>query len=514
MLTYLVSGEVADVPVVSPKSRKIFEKRLVENYIEINGTDPISGQPLSKEELIEMDPDVSSITPPKPPSCTSIPSLLSTFQNEWDALALENFSIRKQLHRAREELSSALYHHDAAVRVASRLINERDEARKALQQLVTSIGVGEKTEIGTVDADTKDGRGEEDDLVQHVPVDEISSARDELFQLHKSQKINLPINPEADIQIQYFTKHIQPLKKCTLFYFLKDSNSVFMSGQGNTLFVLDLERGSDALRKISYKGTMTALSEAFFQDEIVPLFACHNKLFIGEKKELFKHPHEGDIIQIILHPSLKHLFVALSADCTWSLNNCNSKVSYFRSSQINGLTTGALHVDGALLAIGSDESQITLFNLTDAMPVLQLSTKFPKVKKLIFALNGYWLLSLSYDDNASCLEIFDLRKSVVTHSIESEECLQDFDIDPSSSLILTASARNISLHRYLRKGKQWLNYVQEKSLEERSSLKSISITTNAEQEQFKLNGLVNFVTVFENSLLVEFQLQSVLGSNG
>ena len=502
---------MAEVPVVSPKSGKIFEKRLVENYIEINGTDPINGQPLNKEELISMDPNMSSITPPRPPNSTSIPSLLSTFQNEWDALALENFRIRKQLHRAREELSSALYHHDAAVRVASRLLNEREEARKALQQLVTSIGDGDKTEMGAVDVETGDGEGEDNDVVNHVPVDEIFSTRDELFQLHKSQKVSLPIAPETDIHIQFFTKHIQPLKKCTLFYFLQALKSVFMSGQGNSMFVFDLEGGNDTLRKISYKGTMTALSEVSFQNQIVPLFACHSKLYVGERKVLFNHSHEEDIIQIILHPSLKHLFITLSADCTWSLNNCDSKVSYFRSPKINGLTTGALHVDGALLAIGSDEGQITLFNLTDALPALTLSTKFRNVKKLIFAINGYWLLCLSCDGTASCLEIFDLRKSVVTHSIESEEHLVDFDIDPSCSLILTASAKNISLHRYLKKGKQWLNYVQEKSLEERSSLKSISIITSAEQEQFKENGLVNFVTAFDNSLLLEFQLQNLKG---
>lgn len=69
---------------------------------------------------------------PRPPALTSIPSLLSVFQNEWDALALETFTLKQHLAQLRQELSTALYNNDAAVRVIARLTKERDEARDAL----------------------------------------------------------------------------------------------------------------------------------------------------------------------------------------------------------------------------------------------------------------------------------------------------------------------------------------------------------------------------------------------
>lgn len=84
----------------------------------------------------------SRVVRPRPPTLTSIPALLSTFQNEWDALALEAYNIKEQLTRTREELATALYQHDAAVRVIARLTRERDEARDALSRVTVSAGGG------------------------------------------------------------------------------------------------------------------------------------------------------------------------------------------------------------------------------------------------------------------------------------------------------------------------------------------------------------------------------------
>jgi pre-mRNA-processing factor 19 len=134
---------------------------LIEKYIEENGKDPVSGQDLTLDDLLPIQS--ARVVRPRPPTLTSIPALLSTFQNEWDALALETYNLKEQLTRTREELATALYQHDAAIRVIARLTRERDEARNALSRVSVSAGG-----LNNGDAMAVDSEGLPEDLVAKV----------------------------------------------------------------------------------------------------------------------------------------------------------------------------------------------------------------------------------------------------------------------------------------------------------------------------------------------------------
>lgn len=49
-----MSNEVPEHPVVSPSSGAIFEKRMIEKYIQEHGKDPISGEDMTVDSLIEI----------------------------------------------------------------------------------------------------------------------------------------------------------------------------------------------------------------------------------------------------------------------------------------------------------------------------------------------------------------------------------------------------------------------------------------------------------------------------
>lgn len=121
-----ISGEVPQEPVVSIKSGHIFERKLIEKYIAETGVCPVTKQQLSASDLIPLNVS-NPVIRPRPPTATSIPSLISIFQNEWDALMLETYSLKTQLDMTRKELSHALYQYDAACRVIAKLLKEKGE---------------------------------------------------------------------------------------------------------------------------------------------------------------------------------------------------------------------------------------------------------------------------------------------------------------------------------------------------------------------------------------------------
>lgn len=113
----------------------------------------MNGEELSTDDLVDIKSQ--RVVRPRPPTLTSIPSLLSVFQEEWDALALETYTLQQNLAQTRRELSSALYQHDAAVRVIARLTKERDDAREAL----SNVSVGATRSAGAGDAMQVDSTG-------------------------------------------------------------------------------------------------------------------------------------------------------------------------------------------------------------------------------------------------------------------------------------------------------------------------------------------------------------------
>jgi pre-mRNA-processing factor 19 len=111
----------------------VYEKRLIEKYIEQHGTEPGTDEDLTLSDLVLVKS--ARMVRPRPPTLTSIPALLATFQNEWDGLALQVFALEQEIVKLRKELSNALYQNDAAVRVIARLTRERDEVRASLSKL-------------------------------------------------------------------------------------------------------------------------------------------------------------------------------------------------------------------------------------------------------------------------------------------------------------------------------------------------------------------------------------------
>jgi pre-mRNA-processing factor 19 len=195
-----ISGTVPEQPVVSTKSGHLFEKKLVEKFVKETGRCPVTNESLSVEDLMPLK--ANKTVKPRPSPATSIPGLLGLFHDEWDTLMLETHTLRQSLHTVRQELSHALYMHDAATRVIARLVRERDDARSALtgvraklieeQEQAAKRG-GEAAEIGApgeAGAADESAKRQKKAAIPEEVLDELQAVNTQLSKARKKRAIS------------------------------------------------------------------------------------------------------------------------------------------------------------------------------------------------------------------------------------------------------------------------------------------------------------------------------------
>lgn len=430
----------------------------METYIKQNGTDPITGQPLAIEDLIEIKS--SHVARPRPASATSIPSLLTHFQSEFDSMALEVFSLRKQLLETKQELSSALYHNDAAVRVIARLTKERDEAREALSQLASSLGQNvpsqtaqdsEQTQAETFSlsyspsiAETRNERVAARKQGA-VKVSETWATKDDISALHQVSKTK-----------QFFTS----VSKAALI-----SSDLILSGGGKSTAGIFSISAASVVHNFSLNGLATSFA-ATSNSVIVGLKTGEIQLFTKEDEEYSKNgvlvaAHGGAVRDIALLP-YNDVIVSGGADGTCTFYDPATQQKSTLTTGASDITAVAVHPDGALLALGT-EGTILVYNLAGEDiqdPAATFDTNGETVISLSFAENGKWLVSVA--GTSGMASIWHLGKVDLLATVQFETFIDSsitrISFDRSSNFLLAAGPSGIEVAAHVKK-EGWLSNV-------------------------------------------------------
>ena len=128
-LVCTITGKPTTEPVVSLKTGKIYEKSTLQKHIDMYGTSPFNNAPMGHEDYISIKGQTDS-TEATPLDKQSVHELVAMLRDDYDSVAIESFSMKKYIEDLRRQLSHSLYQNDAAYRVISRLMKERDQARE------------------------------------------------------------------------------------------------------------------------------------------------------------------------------------------------------------------------------------------------------------------------------------------------------------------------------------------------------------------------------------------------
>ncbi|KAJ0418405.1 WD40-repeat-containing domain protein [Aspergillus carlsbadensis] len=434
-----ISGEAPQVPVVSPKSGSVFEKRLIEAYIAENGKDPVNGEELSTDELIEVK--AQRVVRPRPPTLTSIPSLLSVFQEEWDALALETYTLRQTLAQTRQELSAALYQHDAAVRVIARLTRERDEARDALSK----VTVGARASGAGGDAMQVDSTGLPEDVLARVENTQAS-----LSKTRRKRSI-----PEGWATAEAISAYKPSESTDSIF---PGGKTLSINSAGDSALV-EMAEGVVGVFSLSQKQVLQSLQangpviDAIWAGEkaVVASATGTVKVFEGGNEVASFSSHAGAATGLALHAT-GDIVASVGADKSYVLYDLTTNAVIGQNFSDASLLSVQFHPDGHLLAAGGADGQIKIYDVKTGSPAANFELAGP-VKRVFFSENGTFLAAVT--ENSTTVSIWDLRSAKEAKVLETGSQVDSIYWDYTGQFILTGGPSGLTVQQYSKASKAW-----------------------------------------------------------
>ncbi|KAF2113056.1 WD40-repeat-containing domain protein [Lophiotrema nucula] len=433
-----ISGEAPQHPVASRKSGNVFERTLIEAHIAEHHTDPVTGEDLSAEDLIELKSP--RVVTARPPTLTSIPSLLNAFQAEWDAIVLETFTLKQQLAQTRQELSTALYQNDAATRVIARLSTERAEARQALASVTVSGGAASNG-----DAMQVDGQALPDALAAKV-----DETQQELFSTRRKRPIPQGWATGEDVATFDLTSATDPLYPGSSSVALHESGDLALFGGADGVAAIY----SISAEKIVHTLKAGAPVTSTLWWESRALVGTANgtvKVFQDGDEVAELGSHAGAIVSLALHPS-KAILASAGSDKRFIFYDLATFKTVSQVYTEADISTSAFHVDGMLFVTGSLDGHIRIFDVKSGQRMGDLEADGP-VRSIDFSENGTWFAVAQ--KGSSQVAVWDLRKQKVFFQFDTGSAVDSVKWDYTGQFLATAGSGSVTVQQYEKKGKSW-----------------------------------------------------------
>ncbi|KAL4431421.1 hypothetical protein ABPG75_006677 [Micractinium tetrahymenae] len=416
-----ISGTVPEVPVVSKKSGHLYEKRLILKVIKETGRDPVTSEALGEDDLLELT--TSQAVKPRPTPATSIPGLLSLFQNEWDATMLEVHQLRQSLNTVRQELSHALYQHDAACRVIARLMRERDAYRQQLEAAQRAApepaGAKRGADGEAMEVEAPAGKKAKAGITPDI-AEKLTACSNELSKGRKKRAISPTVATPDDIAGFSLQSSI-PLHKTSkggiLAIDLSPASEAVVATAGADASVQLFDRSSDRVlasleghgkkvNDVKFVGSQEVLASAS-SDRTTKLWRAEGE---GYACAATFSEQGGEVVSVCVHPSNNYLVTA-AGDGSWAFYDvaqaaCVAQVTDDAAAAGGGYSCAALHPDGLILCTGTADAAVRIWETRTQKNVAKFDGHEGRINGISFSENGYYMATCASDG----VKLWDLRK--------------------------------------------------------------------------------------------------------
>ncbi|KAJ1962151.1 hypothetical protein GGI12_002816 [Dipsacomyces acuminosporus] len=410
-----------------------------------NGKEPQADHVLSEDDIISVHADPPAVKP-RPPTLTSIPALLSTFQNEWDSLVLEAFTLKQQYQQVRQELSQALYQNDASCRVIARLMKERDEARETLATLQAQISSLEATRAAAnsagrgsykMDVDGEEGgaaaaAAAEENSLEDMYFEKAAETADRLFKGRVKRKLPSDLTSADKWRTAAQTAVVESLHTSTKPGIL----SLDLGSSDDLILTTGVDKHTEVYSRsrdqtlATLKGHTKAINAALWvnggglgqqiitasDDKSICIWKPNpanteegvNIRKIGWSKQRVIKNSPAEVRSLSLHPSGEY-FASGSADGTWMIHSTDGEF-ILKGSADSPISQIAYHPDGRIIGAATTDGLVHIIDVKQRSVISSLDIANADgeqaVAGLHFSENGYYFAAAC----ASSVSVWDLRK--------------------------------------------------------------------------------------------------------
>ncbi|GMF54353.1 unnamed protein product [Phytophthora fragariaefolia] len=469
-----LSGQVPTEPVVSLKSGLVFERRLLLKFLEQNQRRcPVTGEELDADaDLLPLRaaPAGAKSAPAAAlaPEAAGVPQLLTAFQNEWDALVLETFTLKQHLEQTRQELSHALYQHDAACRVIARLNAEN----AALKERAAQLAAGADADVDMAAA--RDGAALAPEVLANVEAKqkELATRRKDFKKKHAPPRAARLAGLDAWQLASSHTLHdsdkpgvtcvaVDPAraarvasggvdKRAKIFDTDKQQLVATLSGHAKKISHVEFHPSADMLLTASH-------------DKTVKLWTPQDDGYgVGYTLDGF----DDAVSSSSIHPTGSYVLSG-SLDATWAVHDVRRGQLLSRytlngelampdaaagkpAKAANETRCARFHPDGGIFGTAAKSKLVQMWAVNTLSNVVTFEGHAAPVTALSFSENGYHLASGSED---GVVKLWDLRKATSFYEIDLKKdqpqlklgAIHSINFDASGSHLAVASAQTVQV---------------------------------------------------------------------